>query len=442
MFADKIAPFLEEQRSAMSNGASNAPGWLKEFRELGRRRFAEVGFPTTGEEAWRFTSVRPLLGERFRIATGGGALAPDALDAFRYGEDPIRLVFVDGHPVSLGKAQLPLGVTVSSLADAVDTHGTVVSQHLGTCVGTDADAFAALNAAFAWQGAFVHVQAGVEVGREIELLFLTTDAGRASMTHPRTLVVLESEAAARIVETYGGPPGTTPYLTNATTECILGDGARLETCRVQRESSGAFHVGHTASRQARDSRLTMTVVPFGSRWCRHDLHLTLEGEGAEGTLNGLYVIGGSQHVDHHTTIEHATPHGTSHEYFNGILSDEARAVFTGRIIVRPGAQKTDSKQTNNNLLLSESARADSQPQLEIYADDVRCTHGATLGPLDDEAMFYLESRGIPPAEARDLMTLGFGNEILERVNSPAVRRTLDGLFREQLRAVRAGRREK
>jgi Fe-S cluster assembly protein SufD len=252
------------------------------------------------------------------------------------------------------------------------------------------------------------------------------------MAHPRLLVVVEREAQLKLVEAYEAAPAG-PSLTNAVTEVVLEDGAQLEICREQREGERSFHVATSQSRQGRDSRLVFTTVALGGALTRHDINAVLDGTGAYLILNGLSVLGGRQHVDHHTTIEHAQPHGESHEYFNGVFDGESRGVFNGRIIVRPGAQRTDSKQTNNNLLLSDAARADSQPQLEIYADDVKCTHGSTVGPLDETALFYLKSRGIGAVEARGLLTYGFGADILDRVAIPGARARLDRQIRHRLR---------
>jgi Fe-S cluster assembly protein SufD len=225
------------------------------------------------------------------------------------------------------------------------------------------------------------------------------------------------------------------YLTNAVTELVLADGARLDHCRFQREGLASFHMATTRSHQGRDSVLESCSVAFGAGLSRHDIGAVLGGAGAFLTLNGLSVLGGRQHVDHHTVIDHAQPHCESHELFNGVFDGQARGVFNGRIVVRPGAQRTDSKQTNNTLLWSAEARADSQPQLEIYADDVKCTHGATLGPLDDASMFYLRSRGLDPEAARRLLTYGFGADVVGRIRSPAVRHEVDQALAERLRTM-------
>ena len=264
--------------------------------------------------------------------------------------------------------------------------------------------FSALNTAFVSDGAFVHVPAKATIAEPIQLLFLST-GGKPVVTHPRNLLVLEREARASIVETYASlSEAKAPYWTNTVTEIVVGDSARVDYHRVQRESPRAYHVATTQTHQGRDSTVNLHTVAFGGALARHDIGAVMAGPGGTLVLNGLYLLAGEQHADHHTTIDHAADHCESHEYFNGVLDGKSRGVFTGRIIVRPGAQKTDSKQTNNNLLLSTDAHADSQPQLEIYADDVKCTHGSTVGPLDPRALFYLRSRGIGEREARRLLT--------------------------------------
>jgi Fe-S cluster assembly protein SufD len=278
----------------------------------------------------------------------------------------------------------------------------------------------------------VHVPAKAAVEFPIQLLFLAT-GGKPVVSHPRNLIVVDREARASIVETYAALDDGA-YWTNAVTEIVLGDGARVDYHRVQQESSRAYHVATTQSHQGRDSTLNLHFVAFGGKLARHDIGAVMAGPGGTLILNGLYLLGDQQHADHHTTIDHAADHCESHEYFNGVLDEKSRGVFTGRIIVRPGAQKTDSKQTNNNLLLSADAHADSQPQLEIYADDVKCTHGSTVGPLDPRALFYLRSRGMGEDEARRLLTYGFAAEILGRMDVAALRAELDRIVRDRLAA--------
>jgi Fe-S cluster assembly protein SufD len=423
-------------RAFAGNGSGGAPAWLRELREAGMDRFATLGFPTTKQEEWRFTNVAAIVETAFVLPHAPRSGAPSAkeirgcevCEAGRH-----LLVFVNGrYSGALSSVKgLPDGVVVGSLWDAIGTHGDLVRTHLGRLAATEGRPFAALNTAFVHDGGFVHVPAGVQMTEPVQFLYLTVPGAEPIVSHPRSLVVAEGGARCAIVESYIAF-GDGVYLTNAVTEIVAGDGARVDCYRVQRESVQAYHVGATATRQGRDSTVNVHPVTFGAALTRHDINVVMAGENGLALLNGLYVLGGRQHADHHTTIDHAEPHCESHEYFNGVLDERSHGVFNGRIIVRPGAQRTDSKQTNNNLVLSEDARADSQPQLEIYADDVKCTHGATLGPIDEQAMFYLKSRGVPPAEARSLLTYGFGAEIIDRMGIAPLQAQLDRWVRQRL----------
>jgi Fe-S cluster assembly protein SufD len=394
------------------NGAAGDPGWLGDLRRDGIARFAEVGFPHSRLEEWRFTNVAPIAQTEFAPApaSSGTTVADLAADIVIGGTDR---------------------VVVTGLAQAIGTHEDLVRAHLGRHARVDANPFTALNTAFIQDGAFVYVPRGAVVDRPIQLVFLTTAEDQPVLAHVRNLIVVERGAQASLIETYAGPPGAV-YWTSAVTEMVIGENANVDTYRVQRESEQAFHTATSQSYQQRDSVFSHIPLVFGSALSRHDVNAVLDGQGAECTLNGLSVLHGRQHVDHHTTLEHAQPHCNSWEFFNGVYDERSRGVFNGRIIVRRPAQRTDSKQTNNNLLLSPDARADSQPQLEIYADDVRCTHGATLGPIEPKTMFYLQSRGLSPDEARQLLTYGFASEILGYVTLDALRERLDQLVRRRL----------
>jgi len=430
-----VERLVQAYRAFAGNGASGAPAWLKELRDGGIARFGSLGFPTTKQEAWRFTSVAPIAETTFELAHPASRIPKlDAIQPFLLGDGP-RLVFVNGFLVRSLSTPLSDGVRLDGLAQALVDTPDLVSQHLGKYAAFAERPFAALNTAFVRDGAFVHVAARRKVEEPMQLLFLATTPtetnGVRLVAHPRNLIVLEREARATIVETYA-TLGDGVHWTNAVTEVVAGDGARADCYRVQRESDRAYHVAVTDIHQGRDSTVNVHAVSCGAALARHDLRGTLAGPGGYLILNGLYLLAGEQHADHHTAIDHATPHCESHEYFNGVLDGRSRGIFNGRIIVRPGAQKTDSKQTNNNLLLSRDAHADSQPQLEIYADDVKCTHGSTVGPLDPKALFYLESRGIGEVEARRLMTYGFAAEILNRMDVEPLRAQLDGIVRARL----------
>ena len=445
--------YVDAFKAFAGNGAAGAPAWLKQIREGAIARFAELGFPTMKQEEWRFTSVAPIAERSFTLPHAKGARLPAhaALDALALGAGP-RVVIVDGHyaPKLSTVTAGPAGVQAGGLAAALQTEAVreLVQAHLARHARWQDSAFAALNTAFLADGAFVHVPPGAVLDQPLELVFFSTgrEGGRAARTgrggrgerpdgptvsHPRSLIVVEPGAQVAVVETYVGAPDQM-YWTNAVTEIVVAEGARAELYRVQREGPHSFQVATTHSRQERDSFLGLHVVTLGAALARHDITTVLDGPGAELILNGLYLLSGTQHADHHTVIDHAQPRCASHEFFNGVLAERAHGVFNGRIVVRPGAQRTDSKQTNNNLLLSTEARADSQPQLEIYADDVKCTHGSTVGPIDQTQLYYLRSRGLSPETARSILTYGFGAEILERMRHPVVRDRLDRLVRERL----------
>ncbi len=427
--------YLDTHRRFVGNGAGGAPAWLTDLRAGAIARFGELGFPTTKQEDWRFTNVAPLTAQPFELPPPEPLrLAPERLAGPLLGDvAPHRLVFVNGRfAADLSRVSgLPSGVRVESLSATLRTEPDLVRRHLGGAAGVDDHPFRALNTAFLTDGALVHIPTRLALAEPVQLLFLTVPGAAAWMTHPRVLIVVEREARAAIVETYAAL-GDGPYWTNTVTEIVAADGARVDCHRVQRESERAFHVATTGTRQGKDSVVNVHTVTFGAALSRHDMRTALDGAGGLAVLNGLYLLRGEQHVDHHTVIDHRQPHCETHEYFNGVLDGRSRSVFNGRIIVRPGAQRTDSKQTNNNILLSNDAHADSQPQLEIYADDVKCTHGSTTGPLDERHLFYLRSRGLDAPDARRLLTYGFATEIIERMEIAPLREQLDRIVRGRI----------
>jgi len=434
--AGATARYVEQYDAFAANGARSAPPWLKEIRAAAVARFAELGFPTTRQEDWRFTSVAPIAETPFALpARRAGPAAKRVAPLFLPVESACRLVFVNGRfSETLSSSDgLPRGVRAGSLMAALESEPRLLEAHLARHAAYAANPFGALNTAFLGDGAFVHVAAGVDFDAPLQLLFLSAPSAKPTVTHPRSLIVVERGARASVIESYAALHDRT-YWTNAVTEVVLAEDAHLELVRPQREAPGAFHVATTHTLQGRSSVLRLHPIVLGAALARHEIVSVLDGPGAELVLNGLYLQNGTRHADHHTVIDHAKPDCQSHEFFNGVLADAGRGVFNGRIVVRPGAQRTDSKQTNHNLVLSEQARADSQPQLEIYADDVKCTHGATLGPLDEKELFYLQSRGLDPEQARGLLLYGFGAEILGRIRHAGVRAALDRLVREALEA--------
>jgi Fe-S cluster assembly protein SufD len=427
--------YLADFAAFSGNGGSDVPPWLSELRSQAIEHFKRQGFPGSRDEQWRLTNFSRLKETDFCLANGDRP--PLNTDEVRKhlltaGSDQ-RLVFVNGrYSEELSKnAGVPAGVVVTSLRKALQDGLSALQEHVARYARPQDNPFTALGTAFMSDGAFVHIPANVVLSEPVQLLFLTTGAAGPMVVHPRCLVLVEESGAASVVETHIGMTDGS-YWSNVVTEAVVQDNAQLQVYRIQREGGEASHTATTQSYQGRDSSLDLTTVELGSILSRHDINAVLDGPGAECRLYGLSQLQGRQHVDHHTTIEHAQPHCNSWEYFNGIYDERSRGVFNGRIIVQQGAQLTDSKQTNNNLLLSENARADSQPQLEIYADDVKCTHGATLGPIDERALFYLQTRGIEAETARNLLTYGFGVEILDKIEISELRDRLDEVVRRRL----------
>jgi len=397
------------------------------LRRQGIERFAALGFPRGREEAWRFTDLTPLTEIPFRPASGTANPAQFAGLA----KGPLKacqIAFVDGrYAPAFSSLDLPPGVRISSLAAVFRDDPKRVEPWLARLAAPDGNPFASLNTAFMNDGVFIFLPKGAEFPKPIHLLFLSSLHGEAYMTNPRVLVVAEESARASVVASYLGPAGG-GYFTNAVTEVFLGEDAALDFTKVQRESHEAFHFETLQVHQARGANFTHHSISLGARLARNDFTATLDGEGADCTLYGLYEVTGGQHVDHHTTIDHAKPYGTSRELYKGVLDGRARGIFDGKIVVRPAAQKTNAMQTNKNLLLSKDALVNTKPQLEIFANDVKCKHGATIGQLDEAVLFYLRSRGIGLAEARRLLIHAFVSEIVDTVKNDAVRSQIGGCY--------------
>jgi Fe-S cluster assembly protein SufD len=413
-------------------------------RDEALSRFLETGFPTTRQEEWRFTSVAPIAERPFAMAEPlVGDVCPVDLAPYRFhGVCAAELVFVDGHyvPSLSTRAALLDGARAGSLAAALTAHASDVDSHLARVAGLERSPFVALNTALFADGAFVHVPAHTVLEHPVHLLFVSTGrsapaAGShgepALMSHPRVLAVLGEHSQASVVETYAGPDGAR-YFTNPVTEIVLGENAVLDHYKLQRESAEAYHVGSIDVRTARGAHCASHSVSLGGAIVRNDVRAVLDGEGAECTLNGLYLADRQRLVDNHTTIDHAKAHCDSREIYKGILADRARGVFNGKIIVRPDAQKTDAKQTNRALLLSEDAQINSKPELEIFANDVKCTHGAAVGQLDEDAVFYLRSRGLGLAEARHMLIHAFLGDVLQRMPLASVRDGIEKVVGRQL----------
>jgi len=409
------------------------PSWLANLRKGGIAQFSEIGFPTLKDEDWRFTNVAPIAKLPFRpvLEPRQGAFS---IKDFNFAElNCTRLVFVDGHfaPKLSTTLPQPKGVQIESLAGVLSHDGGVAQKHLGHHVRMERSAFGALNTAFFSDGAFIYVPAGQIVERPVHLLFVSTSDEAGATSHPRNLVVAERDSRLTLIESHVSTVQGA-YFTNAVTEFVIGDHAVVEHCKFQDESPLAYHIATQQMTLARNSDFISHSFATGARLSRNNINTVLAGEHIECVLNGLYLTKDDQLADHHMIVEHASPHCNSHEYFNGILDDRSKGVFHGRILVRPIAQKTDAKQTNKSLLLSDNATTDTKPQLEIYADDVKCTHGATVGQLNKDSIFYLRARGIGEETARQMLIHAFAGEIIDRIRCEPVREELDRVIWDRL----------
>ena len=399
------------------------------LRQSAIEHFEAVGLPTPRQEEWKYTNVASLAQAPFEFVAAVEAADLERARSLVEGLGPwdgCQLVFVNGHYApSLSRLEaLPAGVRVESLAHAVATAPEVVEAWLVEQGAAFHNGFVALNAAFAADGAFLYVPKGVEVPHAVNLVFVSLSAGRQVVSYPRILVVAERGSQLRFVETYLGADGE-GYFTNSVTDVVLGEGASAHWYKVEQEGKAASHVGTLRLHPGRDSRFHACTLSVGGALVRNEIQARLDHEGIECGFQGLYVVNERQHVDNHLDIDHAVPHCTSRQLYKGVLGGSARGVFSGRVLVRPQAQKTEAQQTNRNLLLSDDAVIDARPQLQIYADDVKCTHGEAIGHLDDDSLFYLKSRGIGEEQARAILTFAYANEILARVPFPTVRADLE-----------------
>lgn len=410
------------------DGTLSGPGWLNRIRRAAIERFAELGFPTTRHEEWKYTNVEPIAARVFERANGSSPLlSAEEILSVAYADPKFnRLVFVNGRysaPLSQIKAT-GAGVEAISLAEALKTRASRLEPHLARHARYEDHAFVALNTAFAEDGAFVYVPRGQILSEPLYLVFVSAGHERSMACHPRNLIVLEAESEMRVVESYVGLTSGA-YFTNPVSEVILGDGARLDYYRLQQEGETGFHVGALEVALGQDCGFTSHSVVLDGGLIRNDVHAVLRGKGSECVLNGLYMVDRNQHVDNHTYIEHVASHATSRELYKGVLGGKTRGVFNGKILVHKAAQKTDARQTNKNLLLSPNAVVNTKPQLEIYADDVKCTHGSTIGQLDRDALFYLRSRGLDLETARNLLTYAFASDVVDRIQVEAIRTSLN-----------------
>lgn len=414
------------------------PAWLRELRRAAFQWVAEHGFPTAKDEAWKYTRVAPILETPFQPAKPGASrgLSDASIERLIGNYGGPRLVFVNGYFAAEFSvlAALPPDSRVTHFATLLRADSGTLEAPFSHAFRTQPQAFTALNAALAEDGALVQIPAHTTVEEPIHLVFLSVPGATPLITHPRALVRVGAGSRATLVESHLGGEGEV-YFSNAVSEVVLDAGAALEHYTLQNESTAAFHVALLSVRQARDSHFAAHSWALGAALARQEVRVALEGPGAEVALNGLYLPRDKQHLDNQTTIEHLAPRCTSRELYKGVIDGRGHGVFDGRIIVHPGAMKTDASQTNKNLLLSEVAQVNTQPRLEIFADDVKCAHGAAVGQLDEQALFYLRSRGISLAAARSMLTFAFVSEMLELIDLEPLRAHMEQLVSAQLRSL-------
>jgi Fe-S cluster assembly protein SufD len=410
------------------------PSWLNSLRQEGFSRFSETGFPTTRDEDWRFTNVSAIANTTFKLAPPARINATD-LETFGTDDYDCRLVFVNGR-FSQELSRIPAAgkLKIGSLGQTLSSDPASLQNHLGQYLNYRRDAFAALSTAFIEDGAYVYVPRGSVVEQPIYVLYVSVSGGQPAIEHPRNLIVIEENSQATIVEDYvsleNGGSATT--FSNTASELVVGENSVVSHYMIVRPAADAFNVSTLRIQQGRSSNVATHSLLLSGALVRNNVHPVLAGEGAECLINGLFMANGRQHMDNYMLVEHASAHCNSRQFYNGVLNGQAHGVFHGRIIVHKDAQKTDAKQTNRNLLLSDDAQIDTKPQLEIYADDVKCTHGATIGQVEENALFYLRSRGLDEASAKHLLLLAFANECLDRMNSEQVRTHLKRMVTEWL----------
>jgi len=443
----KYQRYLSDFRDFERNLPADGPEWVHQVRAGALAAFTELGFPTAtrGNEEWKYTHVSPIANASFVYPFGPSLDRVTAADLRRLVPESrgwIRLVFVDGHYIeALSPSPLDTGgIRVANLREAMVRERELVEPHLTRYAPVADDGFTALNTAFVHEGAFVHVPAGLTLKRPLHLVYLTSERPQPTVSYPRTLVVLEDGSAATVIESYV-TLSPSLYFTDAVTEMVVGDGAALHHYRLLMESPAAFHMGITRVHQGRESSFNSTSYARGAALARNDLHVFLDGSGSTCSLRGLYLTSGTQHMDNHISIDHVAPHTSSDQYFKGILAGRSRAVFSGRVRVHKDAQKSRAVQADKNLLLSEGAEVDTKPSLEIYADDVQCTHGATAGAISEEALFYMRSRGLDQEEATRFLIQGFAREIVDTIPLRPLRTYLERLTMGALPSLQVGEQQ-
>jgi Fe-S cluster assembly protein SufD len=430
----QLDDYLESFSAFEKSAAGQRLPWLRKLRRNAFARFCEVGFPTTHDEDWRFTNVSAIAQTPFLLGRNDRARPLQfELEPYRVPGFACQLVFLNGRfvPEVSSLAGIPAWLEVSSLADQIVGNPGVIEPHLGQYVDIRRDAFCALNTAFVEDGAYIHIRRSAAAEEPIYLLFVSAANDIPTMSHPRNLIWAEENSQVTVVEDYVSLDGGTAF-TNAVTELVAGDNAVVSHYMVEREHVHSYSVSTLRIQQGRGANVASHSVLTGGALVRNNVHPVLAGEGGECLINGLFIGNGRQHLDNYMLVEHRSPRCASRQFYNGILDGHAHGVFHGRIVVHKDAQKTDAKQTNRNLLLSDDAQIDTKPQLEIHADDVKCTHGATIGQIEEDALFYLRSRGIDEPSARRLLLFAFASECLDRMKPGPARTHVEALINRNL----------
>lgn len=420
-----------KQLEANANGMANSP--FHEARKKAMAEFEQAEFPTNKHEEWKYTNVKSFLAKDFAFGKVGEVTA-ELVSKHSFGAlEADVLVFVNGNfnsqfsKVSANVA----GITISNLKDAYKTHSEDINKHFGKLAKVEGETFTALNTSFAQDGAFIKVEKSKIIEKPVLVLFFSDTKSANSFSQPRNLIIAEENSQLSVIENFI-TLGEQESLTNIVTEIVVEKRAIVNHYKIQGEAQSDFHVGTTQVLQRENSNFSNTTITMGGGIIRNNLNIEMDGEHIESYMNGLFMLNGKSHVDNHTYVNHKKPNGYSNELYKGILDDNATGVFNGKIFVREDAQKTNAFQTNNNIVLSDKATIDTKPQLEIWADDVKCSHGATVGALDEEPLFYLRSRGIPKNKARALLMFAFATDLLDRIKIEPLRNHIEGLISERL----------
>lgn len=422
--------YVERLPEFLNSGRKDAPEWVADLRREAISGFGKLGFPTLSDEEWRFTNLEALRRGSFSIAENGiSDVSEKTVDSYMFsGLDCLRLVFVNGRfAASLSDTEdVGEGIVVKSLSEAIREHGDLVRDHLAKYADYEKDAFISLNTSYFEDGVFIYVPDRTVLERPVHVLHVSTDEGSPLFLNPRNLIIVGQSSDAKVIEHYVSLSQSV-YFSNVVTEVVCGEDANLEHYRLEFESQKAFNFSTLRVNQQKNSNIASHSILHGGAIVRNNVHPVLAGEGCNSDIYGLFISEGRQHMDNFMRVEHASPHCDSRQFYNGVLDGRSKGVFHGRILVHEGAEKTDAKQTNRNLLLSDTAQIDTKPQLEIYNDDVKCTHGATIGQMDEEALFYLRSRGVPMRKAKIIMLRAFTNETFEHMSISSVREALENI---------------